>query len=52
MVKEDIPTGYSIETKGISIKYSEGEKVEQICIFDSAGFETPLSKEKKKRRNE
>ena len=39
-----IPTGYSIETKGISIKYSEGEEKSDkgICLLDSAGFETPL----------
>ena len=39
-----IPTGYSVETKGISIKYSEGEKYsdKNICLLDSAGFETPL----------
>ena len=48
-----IPTGYSIETKGISIKYSEGEvnpdegsKIDKgICLLDSAGFETPLLNE-------
>ena len=46
MIKVDIPTGYSIETKGISIKYSkenEGAKI-GICILDSAGFDTPLLK--------
>ena len=39
-----IPTGWSIETKGISIKYTEGEKSsdKNICLLDSAGFETPL----------
>ena len=39
-----IPTGFSIETKGISIKYTEGEKNSDqgICLLDSAGFETPL----------
>ena len=44
MVHVEIPTGHSIETKGISIKYSEIEKGEEkgICILDSAGFETPL----------
>ena len=44
IVNADIPTGHSIETKGISIKYSEGNKEEEvgICILDSAGFETPL----------
>ena len=42
-----IPTGYSIETKGISIKYSQGDKGEEkgICILDSEGFETPLLRE-------
>ena len=36
IVKVDIPTGYSIETKGISIKYSEeSEGAEKgICILD------------------
>ena len=43
IVKIDIPTGYSIETKGISIKYSKDKgEVNGICILDSAGFETPL----------
>ena len=47
IVRVEIPTGYSVETKGISIKYSQGEKGEEegICILDSAGFETPLLKE-------
>ena len=42
--KIEIPTGYSIETKGISIKYCEGEvgSDKEICLLDSAGFETPL----------
>ena len=42
-----LQSGYSLETKGISIKYSEKEKGEEagICILDSAGFETPLLKE-------
>ena len=49
IVRVEIPTGYSVETKGISIKYSQGDKGEEegICILDSAGFETPLLKEKK-----
>ncbi len=42
ITKDTIPTGYSIETKGISIKYTEEEK--GICLLDSAGFETPLLK--------
>ena len=37
----EIPTGYSIETKGISIKYKTSD---HICLLDSAGFETPLLK--------
>ena len=53
IAKIDIPTGYSIETKGISIKYSEAEKGEEkgICILDSAGFETPLLIEDKDKGN-
>ncbi len=53
IVKVDIPTGYSIETKGISIKYSEeNEGAEKgICILDSAGFETPLLKNENKNEN-
>jgi len=41
---KNIPTGWSIETKGISIKYTEGEKAgdNNICLLDSAGFETTL----------
>ena len=48
MVKVEIPTGYSIETKGISIKYSQENKGEEkgICILDSAGLETPLLNDK------
>ena len=59
IVRIEIPTGYSIETKGISIKYSkeeesdeknekkeeENEEEKGICILDSAGFETPLLRE-------
>ena len=43
----ELPSGYSLETKGISIKYSERDKGEAkgLCILDSAGFETPLIKE-------
>ena len=57
LVGMSIPTGYSIETKGISIKYSKGvEKAEKnICILDSAGFESPLlieNKEDKKKQEE
>ena len=53
IIQGEIPTGYSIETKGISIKYSQGEKGEEegICILDSAGFETPLLNENKSNEN-
>ncbi len=42
-----IPTGHSIATKGISIKYTEGENKSEkgICLLDSAGFDTPLLKD-------
>ena len=42
--KYRVPTGYSIETKGISIKYTKGEENcdTNICLLDSAGIETPL----------
>ena len=48
----NLPSGYSIETKGISIKYADpkdnnDEEIKGICILDSAGFETPLLKEEK-----
>ena len=41
---KDMPSGWSVETKGISIKYTEGEKDSEkgICLLDSAGIETPL----------
>lgn len=54
IVRVEIPTGYSVETKGISIKYAQGEKGEEegVCILDSAGFETPLLIEDKKNENE
>ena len=55
IVKSDIPSGHSIETKGISIKYSREENSNEekgICIIDSAGFETPLLKGAKKNREE
>ena len=49
-----IPTGYSVETKGISIKYTEGEEDSDsgICLIDSAGFETPLLEEEVKEPKE
>ena len=44
IINAEIPKGYTIETKGISIKYSQEEKGEEagICILDTAGLETPL----------
>ena len=53
IVGAKIPTGYRVETKGISIKYSQGDKGEEegICILDSVGLETPLLKEKKNNEN-
>ena len=44
MVRVEIPTGYSVETKGISIKYAEKGKGQEegLCILDSAGHEAPL----------
>ena len=41
---KDIPSGWSIETKGISIRYTDGiENCEKgVCLLDSAGIETPL----------
>ena len=43
-IEDNMFIGWSIETKGISIKYTEGEKNsdKSICLLDSAGFETPL----------
>ena len=55
IVNGEIPIGYSIETKGISIKYAiqddkekNPKEINGICILDSAGFETPLLRENKK----
>ena len=47
IAKVIIPTGHSIATKGISIKYTEGENDSEkgVCLLDSAGFETPLLKD-------
>ena len=40
----DFPTGYSVKTKGISIKYPNKDEKDSknIVVFDTAGFETPL----------
>ena len=44
IVRVEIPIGYSVETKGISIKYAEKGKGQEegLCILDSAGHEAPL----------
>ena len=40
----NLPTGYSIKTEGLSIKYPELKEHPnlKIVLLDSAGFETPL----------
>ena len=40
---EELPRGYSVSTKGISVKYSKIE-IRPLIILDSAGSETPLIK--------
>ena len=46
--KIDLPSGYSIKTEGLSIKYPELEeyKDRKIVLLDSAGLETPVLNEK------
>ena len=36
-----IPSGYSVITEGLSLKYNE---VDKYTILDSAGLQTPLNK--------
>ena len=57
--KMDIPSGTSIKTEGLSIKYPELEKFtnRKIALLDSAGLETPVlisngQKEEEKNNNE
>ena len=40
----DLPTGYSIKTEGLSIKYPQLKEYPnlKIVLLDSAGFETPV----------
>ena len=38
---QPIPKGYSVKTKGLSVKYPTIEK-QNIILLDTAGFETPL----------
>ena len=46
--KIELPTGTSIKTEGLSIKYPELElyKDRKIVLLDSAGFEAPVLEEK------
>ena len=46
--KIDLPSGTSIRTEGLSIKYPELETFEnrKIALLDSAGLETPVLREK------
>ena len=38
----DLPSGHSITTKGLSVKYPE-DKYKNIILLDTAGLETPLT---------
>ena len=52
--KIDMPSGTSIRTKGLSIKYpkiDELYKSRNIVLLDSAGLETPVIKKDKKNKN-
>ena len=51
--KINLPTGTSIRTEGLSIKYPELEKYKnrKIILLDSAGLETPLLLEKDSIKN-
>ena len=48
--KIDLPSGTSIKTEGLSIKYPEleGFKNREIALLDSAGLETPVLDEDRK----
>ena len=52
--KIDLPSGSSIRTEGLSIKYPnlETNKNAKIILLDSAGLETPVLKEINKLENE
>ena len=49
----DLPTGYSIKTEGLSIKYPQLKDYPnlKIVLLDSAGFETPVLNLKKQSTN-
>ena len=42
---EEIPSGYSVTTEGLSIKYPTIKR-KNIILLDTAGFETPLIENK------
>ena len=52
--KIDLPSGTSIRTEGLSIKYPDLEKYKNrnIILLDTAGLETPLSLDKEIKFNE
>ena len=52
--KITLPSGTSIRTEGLSIKYPDLEKYinKNIVLLDSAGLETPVLKEEKENKNE
>ena len=52
--KIDLPSGTSIRTEGLSIKYPDLEKYKnrKIILLDTAGLETPLSLDKEIKFNE
>ena len=53
--KITLPSGTSIRTEGLSIKYpeiNEKYKNRKIVLLDSAGLETPVLKENKRSKNE
>ena len=49
--KIELPSGTSIKTEGLSVKYPELEKYKnrKIALLDSAGLETPVIKENNKK---
>ena len=51
--KIDLPSGPSISTEGLCIKYPdlEGYEYRKIVLLDSAGLETPVIKETKENNN-
>ncbi len=50
----DLPIGFSVKTKGLSIKFPDIEKYKNrnIILLDSAGQETPVLNYDKKEKND